>query len=90
MLYLVLSAFLLVALVIVQAMRDQYLVVLHWPVGYFFMERGADGRYSLFAPSRFPLVLARYVRVTTLSVAQSLMRRVRSRVSHLPVAMHYR
>jgi hypothetical protein len=90
MLYLILSAFLLVGLVVAQAIRDQYLVVLHWPVGYFFMERGTDGRYTLFAPSRFPLVLGRYLRVTAVASVQSVARRVRSRVSHVPVAAHYR
>ena len=70
----------------VQAMRDQHLVVMRWPVGYFFMERGEDGRYVLFSPLRLPLVVARYSRLAVASGIYSLSHRLRTRVSHTRVA----
>ncbi len=69
-----------------QAMRDQHLVVMRWPVGYFFMERAEDGRYVLFSPLRLPLVVARYSRLAVAAGLYSLSRRLRTRVSHTRVA----
>ena len=90
MLYTLSFVVFLFVLATVQAVRDQYLVVLHWPVGTFYMERGRDGRYALFSPVRLPLVVLRYSRLALVAGIYSLSRRVRTRVSHTRVAMHYR
>ena len=86
MIYTVSFVVFLFALATVQAMRDQHLVVMRWPVGYFFMERGEDGRYVLFSPVRLPLVVVRYSRLAISSGIYSLSRRLRTRVSHTRVA----
>ena len=86
MIYTLSFVLLLFAVATTQAVRDEYLVVMRWPVGYFFMERGSDGRYSLFSPVRLPLVVARYARLTVVAGAHSLSRRVRTRVAHTRVA----
>jgi hypothetical protein len=86
MIYTVLFVLLFFAVATVQAVRDQHLVVLRWPVGYFFMERGADGRYTLFSPVRLPLVVVRYARLALTAAVHSLSRRVRTRVAHTRVA----
>ena len=74
----------------VQAFRDEHLVVLRWPVGTFYMERGADGRYALFSPVRLPFVVIRYARLSLVGALYSLAGWVRARVSHTRVAVHYR
>jgi hypothetical protein len=86
MIYAASFALLVFAVATVQAVRDEYLVVMRWPVGYFFMERGVDGRYTLFRPVRLPLVVLRYSRLALVARALSLSQRVRSRVSHARVA----
>ena len=90
MLYTISFVVFLFVLATVQAVRDEHLVVLRWPVGTFFMERGADGRYALFSPTRLPFVVVRYVRLSLVAGAYSLAGRVRGRVSHARVAVHYR
>jgi hypothetical protein len=90
MIYTLSFVLLLFVLVTVHAVRDQHIVVLRWPVGTFYMERGVDGRYSLFSPVRLPLVVIRYSRVALMDALHSLSRRVRTRASHTRVAVHYR
>jgi len=87
MFYLLSSVVLLIALVAVQATRDQYLVVLRWPVGSFLLERGADGRYTIVPASRVPLALLRYARESAGDLAQRALRRVRGRSTHVRVAV---
>ena len=86
MIYTVSFVLFLFVLATLQAVRDEHLVVMRWPVGYFFMERGEDGRYVLFSPVRLPLVVARYSRLALTAGAYSLSRRLRTRVSHTRVA----
>ena len=86
MIYTVSFVLFLFAFATVHAMRSEYLVVMRWPVGYFFMERADDGRYVLFSPLRLPLVVARYSRLALAAGVQSLSRRVWTRVSHTRVA----
>jgi hypothetical protein len=86
MIYTISFVLLSFAFATVHAVRAQHLVVLRWPVGYFFMERGEDGRYTLFSPIRLPLVIARYSRLALVAGVYSLSRRVRSRVAHTRVA----
>ena len=86
MIYTLLFVLFLFAVATVQAVRDQYVVVLRWPVGTFYLERGADGRYALFSPVRLPLVVIRYSRLTLMAGMYSLSRRVRARLSHTRVA----
>jgi len=81
MIYTLLFVLFLFAVATVQAVRDQYVVVLRWPVGTFYMERGADGRYALFSPARLPLVVIRYTRLALVTGIYSLSRWVRTRVS---------
>jgi hypothetical protein len=90
MLYTVSFVLFLFVLATVQAVRDEHLVVLRWPVGTFFMERGADGRYALFSPVRLPLVVMRYSRLALVGAVYSAAGWVRARVSHTRVAVHYR
>jgi hypothetical protein len=90
MLYTISFGLFLFVLATVQAVRDEYLVVLRWPVGTFFMERGADGRYALFSPARLPLVIVRYSRHALVAAVYSFAGWVRARVSHTRVAVHYR
>lgn len=50
------------ALVLAAAVRSQFLVVLHSRrYGLLLLERGAGGRYRIFAPHGLPLVLLRYL-----------------------------
>lgn len=86
MIYTISFVLLAFAFATVQAVRAQHLLVLRWPVGYFFMELGKDGRYSLFAPIRLPLVVLRYTRLALVAAVYSLAHRVRARVSHTRVA----
>lgn len=86
MIYTVSFAVFLFVLATVQAVRDEHLVVMRWPVGYFFMERGEDGRYVLFAPLRLPLVVARYARLSVAAGVHSLFGRLRTRPSQTRVA----
>ena len=90
MLYTVSFVLFLFALATVQAVRDEHVVVLRWPVGTFFMERGPDGRYALFSPVRLPFVVVRYSRLALVAAVYSGSRWVRGRVSHTRVAVHYR
>ena len=88
MLYATLSVLLLFALCAVHAVRDQHLVVLRWPSGYFFLERGPDGRYALFSPIRTPYVVVRFGVVSLVGAVHTTLRRARSRVeAHLPSAV---
>ena len=86
MIYTISFVLLSFAFATVQAVRAQHLVVLRWPVGYFFMERGVDGRYTLFSPARLPLVVLRYSRLALVAGVYSLAHRVRTRVAHTRVA----
>ena len=72
------------------ALREQHLVVLRWPSGWFFLVRGADGRYTLFHGARFPVVAASYALVSLAHGVQALGRRVRGWVTHRPVALGVR
>ena len=67
---------LLFVLSAVRAVRDQHLVVLRWPIGYFFLERGPDGRYTIFSPARIPMVIARYGTAVALAGLTALRGRV--------------
>lgn len=77
MFYVTSSVLFLFALCAVQAFRDQYLVVLRWPVGYFYLERGADGRYAVFHPARLPVVIVRFGVLSVVSALHLTRRRVR-------------
>ena len=90
MLYTISFGLFLFVLASVQAVRDEHIVVLHWPVGTFLMERGADGRYALFSPARLPLVILRYTRLALVGAVYSFAGWVRARFSHTRVAVHYR
>ena len=90
MLYTLSVVVFLFVLATVQAVRDQHIVVLRWPVGTFYMQLGSDGRYALFSPVRLPLVVLRYSRLALVAAIYSLSRRVRTRVAHTRVAVHYR
>ena len=90
MIYTISFVLLSFAFATVHAVRAQHLVVLRWPVGTFFMERGADGRYALFSPARLPLVIVRYSRHALVAAVYSFAGWVRARVSHTRVAVHYR
>ena len=86
MLYTISFVLFLFVVATVQAVRDEHLVVLRWPVGTFFMERGADGRYALFSPVRLPLVIVRYAWLALVAGVYSLAGRVRGRAAHARVA----
>ena len=86
MIYALLSGVFLFALAAVRAIRDEHLVVLRWPVGYFFMERQTDGGYLLVSPVRLPLAVLRYSWLALGAAAFSLTRRVRPRAAHTRVA----
>ena len=72
------------------ALREQHVVVLRWPTGYFFLTRGEDGRYTLFHGARFPLVVTAHTMVSLAHSAQALVRRLRGWSPHRQVALGVR
>ena len=90
MIYAFLSVLLLFVLVTVLAVRDQYLVVLRWPVKWFFLQRGSDGQYHIFPAVRLSLVGFGYAVLGAQAALQAANRRMRAAVANIGFAGHYR
>lgn len=74
----------------VHAVREQHVVVLRWPVGFFFLIRGPDGQYTLFHGARFPLVVSRHAVACLAGALGAAGRRVRGWTTQRPVALGIR
>ncbi|HET8655961.1 MAG TPA: hypothetical protein VFL93_10640 [Longimicrobiaceae bacterium] len=85
MLYLLSFGLMVVVMVVgtvVQALRDEHVVVLHWPrLGYFFFEHVGDGRYTGIGWRHLPPALVRFTVLSTRESLRSLPHRVRPQTS---------